>query len=60
MVNAAGFPAAMSRVSCSSALRAPRDVEPRAVPYPKRSMMPAIHSPSKFSLVITTMPRRRK
>jgi hypothetical protein len=32
-------------------------VDPRAVPYPKRRMMPAIHSPSKFWLVITTMPR---
>ena len=39
-VNPAGFPAAMSRVSCRSAFRAPRDVEPRAVPYPNRSMMP--------------------
>ena len=31
-VNAAGLPAAMSRVSCSNALRAPREVDPRAVP----------------------------
>src|SRR5262249_26512200 len=59
-VNAAGRPAAMSRFSWTSAFTAPRDVDPRAVPYPKRSMMPAIHSPSKFSLVMTTMPRRRK
>jgi hypothetical protein len=42
------------------ALRPPRDEDPRAVPKPKRSMMRAIHSPSKFSLVMTTMPRRRK
>ena len=31
-VNATGLPAAMSRLSCRSAFRAPRDVEPRAVP----------------------------
>ena len=46
--------------SCSSALRPPRDDDPRAVPYPNRSMIRAIHSPSKFSLVMTTIPRRRK
>ena len=50
----------MSRFNCSSALSAPRDDEPREVPKPNRSMMRAIHSPSKFSLVMTTMPRRRK
>ncbi len=56
----AGRPAARSRRSCTSARAPPRDVDPRAVPKPKRSMIPAIHSPSKFWLVITTMPRLRK
>ena len=59
-VNAAGRPACMSRRSWARARRPSRDVDPRAVPYPNRSMMRAIHSPSKFALVITTMPRRRQ
>ena len=53
-------PPSISRFNCSSARCPPRDVDPREVPYPKRSMMRAIHSPSKFSLIITTMPRLRK
>ena len=56
-VKAAGFPAASSRRSCTSARAPPRELEPRAVPYPKRPMIPAIHSPSKFWLVMTMMPR---
>ena len=36
------------------------EVEPRAVPKPKRSMTCAIHSPSKLRLVITMMPRFRR
>ena len=44
----------------SRALIRSGELEPRAVPNPNRSMIRAIHSPSKFSLVMTTMPRRRK
>jgi hypothetical protein len=46
--------------SCTSARTPPREDDPRAVPYPKRRMIRAIHSPSKFRLVITTIPRSRK
>jgi hypothetical protein len=49
----------MSRFSCTSARTPPRELDPRAVPYPNRSMIRAIHSPSKFSLVITMIPRSR-
>ena len=53
-VNAAGRPAAMSRLQLDAARATPpREVDPRAVPYPKRRMIRAIHSPSKFSLVMT-------
>jgi hypothetical protein len=48
----------MSRFNCTSAFTPPRDVDPRAVPKPNRRMIRAIHSPSKFSLVMTTNPRR--
>jgi hypothetical protein len=55
MVKATGFPSARSRRSWTSARAPPRDVEPRAVPYPNRWMIRAIHSPSKFWLVMTTI-----
>jgi hypothetical protein len=38
----------------------PRDVDPRAAAITEPAHQPATHSPSKFSLVIATMPRSRK
>ena len=42
------------------ACRLVSNIEPRAVPKPKRCRIFAIHSPSKFWLVMTTTPRLRK
>jgi hypothetical protein len=39
-------PASMTRFIWTSARTPPRDDDPRAVPYPKRVMIRAIHSPS--------------
>ena len=55
-----GWPSSIRRLALRAARTALRDVEPRAVVYPKRWMIRAVHSPSKLSLVMTTMSRWRK
>ena len=60
MVNATDRPCCTSRFIWTSAFTPPRDDDPRTTEKPNRSMMREIHSPSKFSLVMTTIWRSRQ